>query len=178
MDQLPPIARTSLPWLVFLNSALGIRHSLRKPRQLEYPGLDIASTLVDLLSFLHAPLVLVMGPKSAFSLLILFAQTLLFLQLNANVYQTQTNTSLPLHTFIVWAFFTIQYFFGTGHGYEFNKLHFAAAFVGFEEASIAGGFLLMTLDTCSSPIVFILALPLVVIWLSRNNGKHYSLLMF
>ena len=56
--------------------------------------------------------------------------------------------------------------------HDFNSLHWAAAFVGFEEMNIIGGGLLMVAETFTSPILFTFSLPLLVAWLSPNYSRY------
>jgi hypothetical protein len=56
--------------------------------------------------------------------------------------------------------------------YDFNSLHWAAAFVGFEEMHMVGGAVLMTLETFASPILFTLSLPMLVIWISPHLQRY------
>ena len=105
-------------------------------------------------------------------MLLLFCQTFCFLELNLDIQPEQTNSPFPLHTIYIWALFTLQFFYATGHLCDFNSLHWAAAFVGFEEMNVIGGGILMILETFSAPILFTLSLPLLIVWI-RPNYKRF-----
>ncbi len=77
----------------------------------------------------------------------------------------------PLHSVVLWGFFAVQYFFATGHLYQFNKLHWGAGFIGFEEMNFAGGTTLVILETFTSPILFSFGLPILVSRLTRSAIK-------
>jgi len=73
----------------------------------------------------------------------------------------------PLHFVIMWGFFTLQYYFATGHDFTVSKIQWGSAYIGFEENNIVRSAILVLLNTFSSPVIFGLLLPLLVIYTSN-----------
>ena len=134
----------------------------------------LVSPILHMLAILYVPLMLISGFRSALAILALFVQAATFIEINVDLQRPKVAAgavSFPYHTVILWAFFTIQYFFATGHSFEFSKLHWGAAFVGLEEMSFIGGGILMVLETFATSILLTMALPLLIARLTLKSSK-------
>ena len=108
-----------------------------------------------------------------------------------------------MHTAVLWGFFTLQYYFGTGHDFSFTKIQWSSACIplitnkqktknnkekerkrnliiadiGFEENNLIRSAFLTLLNTFSAPLLFTLLLPFLVLYshgLSELNPHSTS----
>lgn len=77
-------------------------------------------------SILYIPLIIILGLEGSLIILILFIQIFTFLSLHWEIQTIQCNNKFPNYIIIIWCFFTLQYFFSTGHTFNFNSIHWAA----------------------------------------------------
>eukprot|EP01119_Soliformovum_irregulare_P017055 TRINITY_DN501_c1_g2_i2.p1 TRINITY_DN501_c1_g2~~TRINITY_DN501_c1_g2_i2.p1 ORF type:complete len:185 (-),score=51.97 TRINITY_DN501_c1_g2_i2:27-581(-) len=78
----------------------------------------------------------------------------------------------PMSVVLAQAFFTVHYFFGSGHRYEFSSIHWAAGFVGFNEMNFFGSGALVILETFAAPIIVVIALPCIILWVSKREPNE------
>lgn len=120
---------------------------------------QIAGFFLNIIICLWGVIALISGPSGTLALFYLFIQIILFLSIVKN---NMNNRFLSLGEALCLSFFTLQYFFATGHHWQLNSLQFESAFIGFETFNWFAGFILMMLNTFSAPILIILSIPLFI----------------
>lgn len=159
-----------LPWVVYLTCLYLFfkQFNLYSPKELHTNPTKRALSFSLMLAIIPYPsLLLILGIKSPIALFLLYFQSFLFLHL---LLMLTEKKSLPWAS-VWWGFFTIQFFYTTGHTFDFNSLHWASAFVGFEEINWIGGGILMMIETFVAQILFSFSLPILVYWFTYYSTK-------
>jgi len=100
----------------------------------------------------------------------LLLQILLFLSLSKRFHG---NSFMSAGEAFCLSFMTLQYFFATGHHWQLSALQFESAFIGFEKFNWLAGFVLMMLNTFSSPLLIILSIPLFIGVNHSRSASYY-----
>ncbi len=163
---------------------------------------SMSAAFLILMGNISWPVLLVLGPSSAWTITFLFLASLLFLDISNDFKKKKkkkTKTKAGHHhhhlineeeeeeeesngvgamgsyqfsEVIVWCLLSMHFFFKTGHTCYFDSLQFESAFVGFEEMNMLAGGALVVLNTFASYFLFIVGLPLMVVW--RHSFKEGS----
>lgn len=148
---LPRLAYTCAALNVAL-VVLGSRISLEAPTR----------AAVFLLTALAGPLSLVLGSWFALALGLMALEGAVVLQLLRRALQgTGHGERLSVIAAAVWALLTLQFYFATGHHWQFSSLQFESAYIGFEEFNYAAGGVAVLCNTFAAPILAVAALPLL-----------------
>lgn len=169
------ISRIIWPWFCYVTALITIAVILLSPQG----NTKHQQKLIGITAVIQAVIVLVLGLKGPMVILLLTLQLVLFTDIELLLNKSGTSSSnsttkegkSSFHIAVMWGFFICQYFFATGHTNEFNSLHWAAAFIGFEEMNMLGGGILMTLETFASHILFVLALPVYLSYYHQNTTQ-------
>lgn len=168
------IVRLWLPRFVFLAALGGMAIQLRSTAQ-QQKGITSLRFVITgeyvLMAFLVVPaFVLVLGPKSPLSVLLLVLQCISFaaiLALGANR-DAKTTVSQTL----LWSTVCCQSFFFTGHQNTFTSLQNAAGFVGFDTFEFYRAGALLGLNTFGSYLLWLLFLPLALARPQTQQQTH------
>jgi GPI ethanolamine phosphate transferase 3 subunit O len=158
--QLPGWSRVILPRLVYVSSVVLVVREARSP-------MPSVTKWARILAIFAIPLVMLqglLGPTS-FSVLALHVAAIsrvLLSEERVGPKKTGPRRVLVPQFGILTAFSIGVWYLGTGQTYDFAGLHWASAFIGFEEMSFVGGFVLMTAATAGSAILIGFSLPLSV----------------
>lgn len=119
-------------------------------------------------------LAMLSGPAGSISLACLLIQILLFLQISK---KCENSFFCSLGDCIFLSFMSLQYFFSTGHDWQLSSLQFETAFIGFDNFNWLAGFILMMLNTFSSPFFIIFSIPLfikqIVVPVDSKNKNNF-----
>jgi phosphatidylinositol glycan class O len=153
-----PMLYKILPRIVYIVSAgtIGIIYYTKNEGENAGPQ-HLKSTSIEILSFLILPIMLVTGLEGPFLALVFFVQINILISILVHI-----PSSDGLHISFIWGLLVLQYFFASGHSFDFNGVHWAAAFVGFEDVNWIVGGILMVLETWSSGVLLTAALPILV----------------
>jgi len=110
---------------------------------------------------------LVLGSWSALALALMLAEAALALALlRSALAGTQEGARASVTGAALWALVTLQFYFATGHHWQFSCLQFEAAYIGFEEFNYAAGGAAVLCNTFAAAILAAASLPL----LKRADG--------
>eukprot|EP00211_Chloroparvula_japonica_P000772 CAMPEP_0119128030 /NCGR_PEP_ID=MMETSP1310-20130426/6341_1 /TAXON_ID=464262 /ORGANISM="Genus nov. species nov., Strain RCC2339" /LENGTH=1065 /DNA_ID=CAMNT_0007118327 /DNA_START=234 /DNA_END=3427 /DNA_ORIENTATION=- len=161
-----------LPLVTYAMAAVGcglavVRSRRRAPE-------ETAAALV--LALLPA-LALLGGGRSSLSLLLGGVTALALGRIVATVlgdscdYDNEERTTVVLiWAGTMWALWSVHLFYGTGHSFDFNSLHFDCAFVGFDRFDYTTGAVMLASNTWTSVIMAVLGLPL----LARGSARFFG----
>lgn len=167
--------KIAIPQLVYWSSLAGIIQVFAP--SVEFKPNSMWQDLSSVSALLIPPIILTLGLRGSLCMMLLCFQAFLFINWNKVLSDPKSFTRKTevreansiLLSVMVWCLFTVQYFFKSGHTYEFNSLQWAAAFVGFEDMNMIGGGVLMFLNTFGPHIILTLQLPILL--MSSQRGK-------
>lgn len=154
LDAQPELIRTLLPRLVYMLALAAFAVLVRAPRSAFASSLH--AMLYGVTANLLPTFLLLLGPQASPAVLLLLVQRDLFLHLHAG----SKRASFPV-TALLWGFFTLQYFFFTGHVCDVASVHFEAGYYGSEEFNLMLSPTLVVINTFASPLFFALSLPML-----------------
>lgn len=110
--------------------------------------INLRTHVLALAASLTPPLLLLLGPTSAWALLVLSLQLVL----------APSATHQPFFAVLFLSLTAVNYFYATGHYPDFNSLQFWAPFVGYDEYHPRIGAILTVLNTWAAPLLVTAAL--------------------